>query len=381
MTNSSFNQNHLNYQDTINYGSYYTPVKIIDLVCELLEKNIPNINQYFIVDTSCGYGNFLKNNNASSIGADIDITALQTAKQNYPNCKFYHHNSLQNVSRCQYNLDKDNKIIIVGNPPYNDVTSIIRNEIKTELFTIDADLKIRDLGMSFLLSYNKLSADFVCVLHPLSYLIKKTNFNALKAFNDNYKLTDSVVISSGEFNRASKITQFPIIIALYEKSKFGMDYNFICGCQFKTADGKTFNLNQFDKIDNYITKYPNQKRIDIKDSVAFFWTMRDINALKRTKTFIEKEVCNCVRVSKNNFAYYCYADVFKDYIKHIPYYFGNSDIMINAERFEKIKDVFIAKSLKKHSFLSYCKKLNAPLNYNSIIDSYFKELLGQHYAD
>ncbi|MDR3113479.1 MAG: hypothetical protein LBU09_03805 [Endomicrobium sp.] len=380
MAKLAFNQNHLNDKDTINYGSYYTPAKIIDLVYELLEKNITDINHYFIVDTSCGYGNFLKNNNAC-LGADIDIIALQTAKQNYPNCKFYNHNSLQNVSRSQYNLYKNNKVIIVGNPPYNDVTSIIRNEIKTGLFAIDDDLKMRDLGMSFLLSYNKLSADFICVLHPLSYLIKKANFNALKAFNDNYRLIDGVVISSGEFSRTSKITQFPIIIALYEKSPFGMSYKFICGYQFKTSDGKNFKLNQFDRIDNYITKYPNQKKVDIKDAVAFFWTMRDINALKRTKTFIEKEVYNSIRIPKSKFAYYCYADIFKDYIKHVPYYFGNSDIMINNDKFEKIKDAFIVESLQKHSFLSYCEKLNITLNYDFMIGDYFKELLGRHYVD
>jgi len=60
-------------------------------------------------------------------------------------------------------------------------------------------LSQRDLGISFLLSYNKLAADFVCVLHPLSYLIKKSNFEALWQFKDNYRLVDSVVISSGVF--------------------------------------------------------------------------------------------------------------------------------------------------------------------------------------
>lgn len=40
----------------------------------------------------------------------------------------------------------------------------------------DEDLFDRDLGVSFLKSYNKLKADVICILHLLSYLIKKTNF-------------------------------------------------------------------------------------------------------------------------------------------------------------------------------------------------------------
>jgi hypothetical protein len=112
--------------------------------------------------------------------------------------------------------------------------------------------------------------------------------------------------------------------------------------------------------------------------------MRDINALKRTRTFIEKETYNSIRVSKNKLAYYCYADIFKEYIKNIPYYFGNSDIMISHKKFEELKDIFILKSLKKYGFLNnlLSKYFNrTKCNFNFEIDSYFKELLGEHYVD
>ena len=327
------NQVHLNYFDTINLGSYYTPEYLVNEAYNLIKSHVSNLCDYKILDTSCGYGNFLLYQNV--IGADCDLQALNEAKRIFPNNKLYYHNSLKNVSRDSYGLKTNDKIIIVGNPPYNDTTSIIRNKIKKEINDIDSDLKHRDLGVSFLLSYNKLNADYICVLHPLSYLIKKANFESLKSFKNNYILIDSIIVSSKEFYSTSKTTQFPIIIALYQKNNVGMSYNFIESYNFTTIDKKTFSLNNFDKLSNYITKYPNQKSLSINDTYAFFWTMRDINALKRTKTFIENEIYNSIRVSKSKLSLYCYADIFKEYISHIPYYFGNNEIMINYNEFKK----------------------------------------------
>lgn len=373
-------QKHLNYKDTINYGSYYTPVWIVDIVYEFLSKHIISFNEYFIVDTSCGYGAFLRGEKA--IGADIDELALGTAKKNNPRFTYFKQNSLLNISRLQYMLSNDDKIIIVGNPPYNDTTSIIRNEIKQEIFPKDNDVASRDLGISFLLSYNKIKANYICVLHPLSYLIKKTNFENLGDFKKNYKLIDALIISSGVFSETSKTTYFPIIIAFYERNLSGMNYDYICNYKFKTYEGKTFYLKQYDKISNYITKYPNQKYINKDETIAYFWTMRDINALKRTKTFVRDESYNTIRVTKNNLLYYCYVDIFKDYIPHIPYYFGNSDIMIINDSFLRIKDFFIKKSIKKNPEL--CKYISCQDDFtyrDDIIEKYFKNLLGEHYVD
>lgn len=373
-------QKHLNYVDTINLGSYYTPANLVDTVYDMIKKNEPNWNTYNIIDTSCGYGNFLRFPN--SIGADLDRKAIDEARKQTNDCLFYCHNSLINVHRKQYALSNNDRIIIVGNPPYNDTTSIIRNDIKSEVCMIDDDIKHRDLGVSFLLSYEKLRADYVCVLHPLSYLIKKTNFNSLNKFKNNYKLIDAVVISSGEFRNTSKITQFPIIIALYKRDEDGMSYNFIQNYKFKTKDNKIFKISAFDQLCNYITKYPNHKYLSLDDSVAFFWTMRDINALKRTKTFIEHEVYNSIRIPKEKLSLYCYADVFKEYIPHIPYYFGNSDIMINYDSFKRIEKSFLRRSLSKYPFLSGLLQAG-DIQENDIlnINTYFHNLLGEHYVD
>jgi hypothetical protein len=189
-----------------------------------------------------------------------------------------------------------------------------------------------------------------------------------------------MIISSGEFSATSKVTQFPIVIALYKRNNKGMTYDSICNHTFMTKNGKRFKISQFDKLSNYITKYPNKWEDNF---IAHFWTMRDINALKRTRTFIEKEVYNSIRVSRNKLMLYCYADIFKEYIPHIPYYFGNSDIMINYKEFDKLKNIFIRKSLSKYIFLSHLLPENNEINvkHDLLISNYFRDLLGEHYVD
>ncbi|MDR0910950.1 MAG: hypothetical protein LBM77_14445 [Spirochaetaceae bacterium] len=372
-------QRHLSHKDTVNLGSFYTPEWLVDIVYDLIRKHVPAHDTYYILDTSCGYGGFLRGDKA--IGADIDKKAIETARSTLPNYTYFQHNSLFDISRSKYRLDKNAKMIIVGNPPYNDTTSIIRSDIKQVKFDRDADIYSRDLGISFLMSYDKLEADYVCVLHPLSYLIKKANFEALWQFRNHYKLTDAVVFSSGVFSATSKTTSFPIIIAFYERNNAGMDYQYIQDYKFKTQDGKEFSINQFDSIGHYVSKYPNHKAVSEEDTVAYFYTMRDINALKRTATFLTKENYNAVRVTEQKLPYYCYVDVFKDFIPHIPYYFGNSDIMIDDAGFKEMADLFMARSLQKHPNLKFPGRTKTYNDQDKQIEGYFRHLLGVHYVD
>jgi len=375
-------QDHLNHCDTINYGAFYTPPAIVDLVGDLLNKNVPGLNEYAIADTSCGYGSFLKF--PGSLGADLDSAALKEAALQRPSAKLFLHNSLAGVNRARYGLGHDAKLIIIGNPPYNDRTSLVRHGLKKSVCEADNDLRHRDLGISFLLSYNKLKADYVCVLHPLSYLIKKANFESLGPFRYNYQLKDGLVISSGEFSSTSKTTRFPILIGLYQRTSAGMTYGFVRRYPFKTKEGPELRLDRFDEFGWFAAKYPNQKSLGLDKTAAFFWTMRDINALKRSRTFVEKEAPNfSIRVPAERLPYYCYADAFKDHLKHIPYYFGNCDILLNHDEFEKIKDAFVAVSLEKYKFLRRlwpAGNLRAK-NQAPIIASYFRNLFGVHYAD
>lgn len=376
-------QTHLKYRERINLGSYYTKPHLVNLVYGLLRKNVSNFKEHVLIDTSCGYGSFFCENDlpVRKIGADIDPEALEKASVENSNASFILQNSLLDVCRDQYKLSAEDKVIIIGNPPYNDTTSIIRKSLKQDIKEIDPDLKTRDLGISFLLSYSKLNADYICVLHPLSYLIKKANFSLLWPLARRYRLVDAVVVSSSEFSDTSKTTSFPIVIALYARDKRGMDYHFVENYNFKTKEGQSFHLSSFDSIARYLSKYPNQNYVHPRDAVAKFWTMRDINALKRSRTFIEETTTNTVYVTRNKLDYYCYVDVFKKYIQHVPYYFGNCDVMIDDDAFLKIKSAFRYLSLRDHPHIKAGMPDKAdPLLYRRDVDAYFKKLLGEHYV-
>lgn len=161
-----------------------------------------------------------------------------------------------------------------------------------------------------------------------------------------------------------------------------MDYDFIFNYDFKTSEKKIFSLNNFDYISKYVTKYPNQKYVSVDETIVYFWTMRDINALKRSRTFVDEESYNTIRVTKDKFAYYCYVDIFKEYISHIPFYLGNCDIMIDNASFNNIKELFINRCITKYPKLQkYFQLKDLPTNPDRIIDEYFKKLLREHYVD
>ena len=371
---------HLNYKEKINLGAFYTPENYVLIVWKMI-KNFLDKNSV-VLDTSAGYGNFFSIDvDVKKVANDIDKVSYNALKTNFKDLIIFNKNALKNVSRKMFNIKKNEKLIIIGNPPYNDTTSIIRNNVKENKIEIDEDIKTRDYGISFLLSYAKLNADIICVLHPLSYLIKKANFNLLKNFNKNYKLIESKIIDSKTFKETSKGISFPIVIALYIKNKDGMDYEYIKNFEFETINGKKFKLNDFDYISNYIRKYPLKNKIPKQDDILF-WTMRDLNALKRNKTFIDKFSYNSIIIDKEKLDYYVYIDVVKQFSKVFPYYFGNLDVIIDNELFKKYKIYFIQEALSRWEFLkNYYKYENMNIHFvRKKIIEYFKELLGNHYV-
>lgn len=373
-------QQHLNHIDRVNLGAYYTPESLVNQVWKIIKPYIES--KTTILDTSCGYGGFLKHpHTGKKIGNDIDIVAVDKAKEN-TGSSLFNYNGLHQVSRSAYGINSSDKLCIIGNPPYNDRTSIIREHIKSNAMAIDADIKTRDLGMSFLLSYDKLDADLVCVLHPLSYLIKSANFKALNKFSQKYKLLQGHIISSACFSQASKAMNFPIVIALYQKDKIGTSYADIVDFAWQIED-KSFKLNSFNDISNYIKKYPSKHQQAKKDDLLF-WTMRDINALKRNQTFVKKLGTNTLIIDKSKLEYYIYVDVFKQFSRHIPYYFGNCNVLIDNELFQQYKKYFILEALSRHHYL---RQYFAPFDSESLnnvkyqIMKYFQQLLGGHYVD
>ncbi|CAJ0749082.1 13657_t:CDS:2 [Entrophospora sp. SA101] len=258
--------NHLSYQQKINNGSFYTPPELVNYVWELV--------------------NPLRTRPKTLLSL---ILVLEKG-ENFPHLLVIQKNSLINIKRAEYGIKDNQKLIIIGNPPYNDTTSLKAEKIKENaqnILPIDPQIKSRDLGISFLRSYYQLKADYVCVLHPLSYLVKETNFNSLKEFKDNYCLLKSLVIDSKKFSDA-KGASFPVSISLYQLDKNGMDYEYIRNFPFQLENGKQFSLNSFQFLTNLVDKYPKKTLSDEYLDNLFFFTFRDINSIMRNRTFIQE---------------------------------------------------------------------------------------------
>ena len=337
-------QSHLGIVGRVNLGSFYTPAKYVGLVAEWLKAH--GIDEsWTIADLACGYGAFFEFSDLPDfarcrfIGNDIDPEAVENAKKFFPNTEFTLQNTLCDISRGKFLLGENERVVIVGNPPYNDVTSQINQKIKTDDTAMDADVRTRDLGMSFLLAYDKIKADYVAVLHPLSYLIKKANFKATNRFFGNYEMLEHIVFSSQEFADTSKTAGFPIIVALYRRVEGkGLTFKTVLEKRFKTVEGDTFALSDFDYVTDHVSKYPHKERYEPE---ILFYTMRDINALMRCRTFIKERIANAVDVKPAQLPYYCYIDCFKRYAK-IPYWMGNFDVPFIESEFANISDAVVA---------------------------------------
>ena len=360
-------QSHLSTAKRINLGSFYTPKKFVQMAAEWLKKEKLN-DSYTIADLSCGYGAFFELSdifpNNKYVGNDIDKQAVDCVPENFPFVELYNLNVFENVSRNRYGIGSEEKLIIVGNPQYNDVTSQINSNLKKDDMKMDIGIKTRDLGMSSLLVYSKLKADYVLVLHPLSYLIKKTNFYSCKNFFSNYNIVQHIVFSSQEFSNTSKFSSFPIIMALYKRNvSCGLTYEQVRNFNFNTVEGASFVLSDRDYIADYIEKYPTSKRYDPE---ILFYTLRDINALKRSRTFIKIRVANAVDVDPEKLPYYCYIDCFKDFTEQLPYFMGNFDIPFIKSTFNEIKDDLKEISYFKHQDIFGKREKPDATKYNKV---------------
>jgi len=108
--------------------------------------------------------------------------------------------------------------------------------------------------------------------------------------------------------------------------------------------------------------------------------MRDINALKRNKTFIEEYSSNAIIVDVEKFHFYCYVDIFKEYADQIPYFWGNYEVFIDFDEFNMIKEEFVHACLMKYPFLQNKININFRAADRSKIDLYFKKLLRDIYV-
>ncbi|PIP42179.1 hypothetical protein COX18_01250 [Candidatus Desantisbacteria bacterium CG23_combo_of_CG06-09_8_20_14_all_40_23] len=345
---------HLPKNERIQLGSYYTPEKLVKLVHESIKPYLENKKKNVILfDSAGGCGAFLFDmKNYDYRIADCDLEACSFLKQHFSRHNIFRTNSLKEVNRDKYLIPLSAFLIMIGNPPYNDTTSEFKNGEKGQNIC-DEDLFDRDLGVSFLKSYHKLKANVVCVLHPLSYLIKETNFKRLKDFKNNYKLIRGEIFSSALF-RGTGTVKFPILVALYEKNPLGMTFEYIRQFQFDILNSdKKFILSNYNTTDGYINKYPPRKN-DITDSPIglYYWTFRDMNSLKKNTSFITKKHPNGVVVSLENFYKYAYLYSLKNLFNpEDAWLYGNLSPLVNTEDVQQNKKLYILYAIKTNKIL------------------------------
>ncbi len=335
-------QSHLDAVERINRGSFYTPKKYVSLVRDwLIRYGLLSGNA--VLDSSCGYGAFFELQESLPgnryVGNDADAVAVETVKRVFPKVETFNENALFKTSRSRFKIRDGETLVVVGNPPYNDVTSQIRRRIKRGDLQIDADLRSRDFGISFLKSYDKLKADYAVILHPLSYLIKKANFKAAKSFFENYSLQEHIVFDSREFAGTSTVNGFPVIVALYKRTPGnGLQFADVWNAKFRTVEGAVFSLSDWDYVSDFVEKYPGKNRYNPE---ILFYTLRDINALKRSRTFLKERTANAVDVDPQKLPYYCYVDCFKRFAE-VPYWMGNFDVPFDKRTFGSVTESAVA---------------------------------------
>lgn len=340
---------HLPKNQRIQLGSYYTPEELVHKVHNFIQPYLDNKKRKVVIfDSAGGCGAFLFSVKHYDYRiADCDLNASEFLKQHLDKQNVFHTNSLIEVNRAKYFISPSAFLIMIGNPPYNDTTSEFKNGEKGQNIC-DEDLYDRDLGVSFLKSYHKLKADIVCVLHPLSYLIKEANFKRLRDFKDNYKLIKGEIFSSALFH-GTGTGKFPILLALYEKNPLGMTYEYIRHFQFDILnDNKKFILSEYKTTDGYINKYPPRKN-DIKDSPIglYYYTFRDFNSLKKNASFITKKHPNGIVVTLENFYKYSYLYSLKSLFNpENLWLYGNLSPLAHIEDAEQNKELYVSYAIK-----------------------------------
>lgn len=345
---------HLPKNERIQLGSYYTPERLVHKVYDFIQPYVHNKKKKVVLfDSAGGCGAFLFGIKQCDYRiADCDLNACKFLKQHFEQQNVFHTNSLIEVNRAKYFISSSAFLIMIGNPPYNDITSEFKNGAKGQNIC-DEDLYDRDIGVSFLKSYHKLNADVVCVLHPLSYLIKEANFKRLCDFKDNYKLIRGEIFSSALFH-GTGTGKFPILVSLYEKNADGMTFEDIRNFRFNILDNdKTFVLSNFKTTDGYINKYPPRKNDVQKSPIGlYYYTFRDINSLKKNASFRTKEHPNGIVVTLENFYKYSYLYSLKSLFNpEDAWLYGNLSPLVHIEDVQQNKELYVSYAIKTNKVL------------------------------
>ncbi|MEM4066965.1 MAG: N-6 DNA methylase [Candidatus Micrarchaeaceae archaeon] len=364
--------------ERVKLGAFYTPSLIVSKVLELVRDFR---SKAVLLDPACGYGAFIKQFTDWDYRiADIDIQSVEYLKKCFNPDRVFLTDALQNIDRSKYNISKNDFLVVIGNPPYNDWTSFYKKGQKGS-FSIDKDVFDRDLGIAFLNAMNKLRADVICVLHPLSYLIKRANFQRLNSFFTNYTLKRAFAFPSYLFKWTSCNLSFPIIIALYIRDQKGFSWDDLLNFSFEFLDNtSTFTLSRIETIDGLVDKYPRREMSPIE---LYFITFRDINSILRNRDFVNKPSTYTIPITWENFSLYAYLVAVKHYIlENHPkrfWFYANFSPLIDKKNFFVLQNAFIHYALVKSKAVAESIKEQAFKKFAwdeslEVVDNYFKNL-------
>lgn len=292
------------------FGKYYTPAKLTALARQTTEDL--DFATILVVDLAAGCGAFIKEFTADQIKAfDIDEDAVLILKA--LGFAGERKNSLAETGRAWFNIDPDVKLVLVGNPPYNDVTSKNKRtgnntKINAKL-PIHPDLKTSDLGRSFLKQAFTLEPIRIVFLHPFSYICKRKNLKEL--CGTNYRVTSGTLFSSSLFPGTS--TPFPCICAVWEpcpqRTDINTEWERIRQIKFKLINGGTFSLAKYAEFT--IEELPKYASNATSDCGVYHYNFRDLNSLLTSANFVAQTSASSFPVQWEKFPALCLANTLK----------------------------------------------------------------------
>lgn len=384
---------HLPDSKKANLGKYYTPKEIVETLKNRIASKI-NENTY-VMDLSCGCGAFLELfDDCHIVGRDIDPQAIEILDLfNFTNIDV--DNTLLNVNRAKYGLQEDDDVILIGNPPYNDTSSINKRystKAKSKRYPEDSDIHCRDIGRSFLEAYAKLKPSYICVLHPLSFIIKRVNFQSMKYLINNYILEDAVIFNSSLFSDLYGGTPFPILIATYKQNREGMNYEYIKNFVFDIyGSSQKFSLANIQQAGHeYIHQTVTNLDLNNDSDIGLYhYNFRDINSLNKANfqnaSYRALHHNTMVVVNFADLWKYCYVNCIKKFLLPMLtegdyYILGNLNPIIDISLIESEehywKDLFIACAILKNAHRIDCmditKRKNNMLTKRFLLNDFIK---------
>ena len=327
----------------VSMGQFATPANLTKAVEDLVRPQLDSMPDACVFDPAVGMGALLQPFKGHRlVGWDIDQTAVRIMKEmGFTNVG--HGNSLVNVSRKRFGIGEDEKLIIVGNSPYNDGSSQHKRQLKTvtpnTAAICDPDIQARDVGMSFMLAAAKLDPVAICLIHPASYLIKEANFKLLRQFSAKYRLEMALLCSSEEFGLRG--TPFPVVVALYKPGT--MDYSHIENFEFEVYhntssvlldSGKRLKLANLETTKGFIRNLPPKAGMATTSDIGIYhFNYRDANYVITSATLTTKPSASTIPVQFCELEKYAYLNCFRRYFGK-DFVFGNLNPLVRKSDFQ-----------------------------------------------